>query len=226
MRQQTIRAVAGVLVLIVATMLSLTGCGQKPVSQPDAGDPSTVGGTAAPNSGGGTAQLGPGAAINDLSFTGTITVDDESYALTGWVLGNKVRFERSNDEDTAYTVIDGDAKIAAMWTKKDGIGVKVIAASTLVTESPVFWARVCAGIPDSMASKETLDGVACRVITIPSDSGDGGTVWIAEQTGLPVRVENESSSGGKTVITYTSITLGSPSADVFSLPGNITFTGP
>jgi outer membrane lipoprotein-sorting protein len=67
----------------------------------------------------------------------------------------------------------------------------------------------------------TYDGVSCKVLMIQKSDGKGETkMWIREDYGIPVRIENND-AGISTIIEYKNLKVGSVPAEMFQLPAEV-----
>lgn len=217
-------ALASAVTLVLAALL-VTGCGDKAeLSQPQPSAPSTAVTPPSAPTDEIAALLQKGAAVQTLSFEGTMSSGKVSYAVKGWVLGKKARLERTLDGTTMNVLYDFDAKAAWIWGKGSKTGTKS-AAPAMVSESPAWWAGVLAPQPWKTNQSGELGGAPCRIVGyVYSGSGDtvDTTLWIAEDTGLPVQLE-ANLNGVTTKYSYTRVAIAAPAGDLFVVPSDVTF---
>jgi outer membrane lipoprotein-sorting protein len=78
--------------------------------------------------------------------------------------------------------------------------------------------------PDLAANTEsaTLDGVRCKVVTLPGEGNEGTTkMWIREDYGIPVRIETSLPEGGNMVMEYKNVKIEPLPAETFQLPAGV-----
>jgi outer membrane lipoprotein-sorting protein len=69
---------------------------------------------------------------------------------------------------------------------------------------------------------EILDGVRCKVVTLPGEGDEGTTkMWIREDYGIPVRIEMLLPEGGNMVMEYKNIKMEQLPAETFQLPAGV-----
>jgi len=219
------------VILLIATLLLLSGCGGGDKKAPDKPAAPAASAPAAPAKSAMAAEETIAAimmkAKNAPGFSYDMVMTAPGFANTSklWSNKDKMRVENSFEGKKMITIVDGD--LTYMYNPDENTAMKfsgknLPAGMEGKPENPADYQDNA--VKDSIKSLETVvyEGVKCRVITF-IDKEDGATakMWLREDYGLPMKQEIISKKGEKMTIEYKNMKIGAQSADLFKLPAGV-----
>lgn len=167
--------------------------------------------------------------IDGLSYDYTITASDMVLDGKVWMLGKKMKTESVMDGQKIISYIDGDTNSAIIYYPDQNSATKSSAGQAedqnAGSETPLDYTS---GIDQTTVKEmETVvyDGTKCRVVEVTDKENKAVTkMWIREDYGIPMRIESSDPTGGKFVMEYKNMKIGSITTDVFQLPTGVKIT--
>ncbi|KUO72320.1 MAG: hypothetical protein APF81_21700 [Desulfosporosinus sp. BRH_c37] len=142
-----------------------------------------------------------------------------------WMQGTKMKFEVAVEGQNMITFIDGDSIIGYNPDQKTAFKLSIDKAKQAKT--PNDYLKEANSQTDKIKSQGTIvyEGVKCRVISLAGPDGKEITkMWIREDYGIPVRVENVGPDGNKSVLEYKNMKVGPLPEATFKLPDGVKVT--
>ncbi|WP_347488797.1 hypothetical protein ABDB91_16635 [Desulfoscipio sp. XC116] len=155
-----------------------------------------------------------------------LTVEDIIVRGKMWAHGDNVKNETTAEGQKIIMLSDGNTfysynpaeNTAIKYTDEDMQG------DSDEIDTPLDYTEDVDG-EDVITELETVnhEGVKCRVLLArEKDSQDEAKMWVREDCGLPVRVEETDANGTKSVMEYKNLEVGALPADIFELPADVT----
>ncbi|RJQ26825.1 MAG: outer membrane lipoprotein carrier protein LolA [Peptococcaceae bacterium] len=216
--------------LAVILSLALAGCGGSgpPSAGPQAEkQPTAQEKTGQPGKEGSVADLfAKGQTTSGMSYEYILTTASGVMKGKVWLQGNKIKTDATVAGKQMISFFDGDSNTIVTYYPDQNKAVKLSAdkqPKTVLTPG-----EYTGGVDLNKAKVlETVDydGVRCRVVAVSgAGSGEEVRMWVREDYGLPIRVEVASAAGGKTVMEYKNLQVGSLPPDTFKLPAGVEVT--
>jgi len=170
-----------------------------------------------------------GGKIDGLSYDYTATTSDMTMNGKVWMQGKKMKTESTIGGENVVSFFDGDTNTVIIYNPAEKTAMKMSAGQAedqkAISDTPVDYASDI----DQTSVKEletvVYEGVKCRVVEVTEkDSQAVAKMWIREDYGIPMRVESTDPTGGKFVMEYKNMKVGSIGADVFQLPAGVEVT--
>jgi outer membrane lipoprotein-sorting protein len=173
--------------------------------------------------------LAKGQKIDGLAYDYNITAGGMTVSGKTWMMGKMMKTESTVGGENIFTYVDSTANTVTIYNVNQKTATKMTAVQAenqnTVSETPLDYNS---GIDQATVKElETVvyDGVKCRVVEVTDkDSKSVTKMWIREDHGIPMRIESTDPTGGKFVMEYKNMKIGSLSADVFQLPSGINIT--
>lgn len=170
-----------------------------------------------------------GQKIDGLSYDYSITASDMTMNGKVWLQGKKMKTESTMGGENVISFFDGATNTVIIYNPTQNSAMKMTAGQAdeqkAVADTPLDYTS---GIDQtSIKELETVvyDGVKCRVVEITDkDSKTVSKMWIREDYGIPMRIESTEPAGGKFVMEYKNMKMGSIAADVFQVPAGAQVT--
>ena len=151
---------------------------------------------------------------------------DGGQVLAGrlWMSSNKLRTEsdQGNHDATAIFIHNGSKGYSYMYTSGQKQALKVTDSQPIEGINPM---QVLLKVPENIPilGKEICDGAGSVLVQYKQD-GVENRVWLAEDHGLPLRIES-TYDNSTTVIEYKNYRFEELSADCFELPPGMEVVG-
>lgn len=214
-----------VLLVVVLSGAILAGCGgNKDAGSQQAGQPSQSAKSETISD-----IFAKGGKIDGLSYDYIITATDMTMNGKVWMQGKKMKTESTMGEENVVTFFDGDTNTVIIYNPAQNTAMKMAPGQAeeqkVISDTPVDYTSDI----DTTSVKEletvVYEGVKCRVIeTTEKESKAVTKMWVREDYGIPMRVESTDPTGGKFVMEYKNMKVGSIGADVFQLPAGVEVT--
>ncbi|HWR40709.1 MAG TPA: hypothetical protein VN611_14540 [Patescibacteria group bacterium] len=155
------------------------------------------------------------------------------YVMTGkdmqmngkmWIAGKKIRNEVTVQNMKMVSIIDGEAKVAYNYNADQKMAMKVSLDKAKVADGPDHFTRDADLTRFKVLESTVYEGVKCKVVTRDDPENKiKAKMWIREDYGLPMRVENEVNDE-KMVIEYKNLQVGPLPPETFTLPADVKVT--
>ncbi|WP_421072288.1 LolA family protein [Pelotomaculum propionicicum] len=170
-----------------------------------------------------------GEKIDGMSYDYSVTASDMSMNGKVWMQGKKMKTESTMGGENVVSFFDGDTNTVIIYNPAEKTAMKMSAGQAeeqnAISDTPVDYTS---GIDKtSIKELETVvyEGVKCRVVEVTEkDSKTVTKMWLREDYGIPMRIESTDPTGGKFVMEYKNMKIGSIAADVFQLPAGVQVT--
>lgn len=170
-----------------------------------------------------------GSKVDGLSYDYTMTASDATVTGKVWLQGKKMKSETTVAGQNVVMYVDGDNNTMIMYYPAEKTAMKITSEQAeeqnTLSDTPLDYTSDID--QTSMKELETVvyDGVKCRVVEVTEkDSKTVAKMWIREDYGIPVRIESTDAQGGKFVMEYKNVKVGSIEASVFELPAGVSVT--
>lgn len=159
-----------------------------------------------------------------LEYYYEYTVDSTDGKMEGklWTKGKNMRVEINVDGMESIIIFNLDKGEAYNYIPAEKMAIK-LDMNTLVNMYQD---------PDELIDDDKLDeiktveyityqGMKCVVFTTEDDEGTKSKLWISEQYGIPLRVEEVEADGHTTVVEYKNLKVGPQPGNLFELPAGV-----
>lgn len=207
--------------LILAVSISLSGCGSKEADLPE---PAANGDSAPEETEENLADIIlRGKQVQSMSYEYVLTMPGANMEGKVWLQGNKMKSEMILEGLTVITIFDGDDGAVYTYYPGENQAMKIQGEkSEQMADSPLDYTESVDVDIAVIAESVTLDGVRCKVVTMPGEGDEGTTkMWIREDYGIPVRIETSLPEGGNMVMEYKNIKIEPLPAGTFQLPAGV-----
>ncbi len=220
------------LVIILALILLMSGCGGKetpppaastpepapaPAETPQAPPPST------PAEDSVAAIFAKGEKIDGLYFEFVMTVGSEKAEGKTWTEGKLLRNDILADGQVISSIIDMEQGVAYTYMPDQNMAMKINIdmVDTEGFQNPTEYTGNIDPTVLDIVETTTYEGLKCIVMVLVNTQGQEELkMWVSEEYGIPVRVETME-GGIKTIIEYKNLKVGPIAADVFQVPQGV-----
>jgi len=167
-----------------------------------------------------------GKKVEGMSYDYTMTSKDISMSGKVWLQGKKMKTESTFEGQKMISFIDGDTNTFITYYPDQNTAMKISSPPTdRQTETPTDFTSDIDTTKVKVLETTVYDGVKCRVLEVTEkDNKTLVKMWVREDYGIPIRVESTDPDGGKFVMEYKNLQVGSIPADVFQLPAGVEVT--
>lgn len=217
------------LLVLTLAVFSLAGCGGNK-QESDSGDSqATVSTGQELTKGDGQVSvkdlLAKGRQIKGMSCDYIFTAEGITMQGKMWVQGDKVKNETTAEGQRIIMIFDGSTFYS--YNPAENMAIKFsdddLQGDSDEVETPLGYTEDIDN-DEVITELETVnyEGVKCRVLSVKDkDSRDETKMWVREDYGIPVRVEEKDAGGTTSVIEYKNIVVGALPADTFKLPAGV-----
>ncbi|MFH0847119.1 MAG: DUF4412 domain-containing protein [Chloroflexota bacterium] len=225
--------IVGALVAVLVTITLLAGCGggktitptagpspekTSPVATPRPSTPVTPEPTQTKSGDTLSEILGRAQNVTSLKYTLVITQPGvPAISTVTWVKKNKMRMEMSFQGIAAIGLVDLDAQTMYTYIPSQNIAVKtsVDQASKPATQEV---SSIADYNPKNLGT-ESINGVVCYILEYNFE-GNVSKMWISQDRGLPVKVE-QTTTEGKTISEFKDYDFSDIPDSMFELPAGV-----
>lgn len=218
------------IILILACLLTLslfTACGGKQTETSGAAPGQTS--TAAP--GNNTSQAQDSASEEsiarlfskgknlEIQYDFTAISPDGKVEGKQYIKGKQIRHEMSLEGQKYIWLVNFEKGEAYNYIPAEKIAMKMnFDEMRDMLQDPTDYLEDVDFQNASIIESATYEGIECKVVLNKDADGTETKLWIAEQYGIPLRVEETDSDGDKVIVEYKNIKAGSISDDLFVIP--------
>lgn len=151
-------------------------------------------------------------AIKEIHFEFIVTRDGkEEMSGKTWIQGNRFKNELTMEGATESYIGDPDKDVTYVYSdaRKEGMITDFQSSMTDMLFSPAKILSVVEDCPAKIAGTETYDGRKCKVIVITYEEGQEAKMWVWEEHGVPLRVEDKSEAQGDMILEFKNVAVGS-----------------
>ena len=155
----------------------------------------------------------------DMVMTTSASGTPMDMAAKVWFKGTMMKAEATASGVQAITYLNLTDKTAIAYVPSQNMATRISLGQVPLSLDQTDLSSLLKYNPD-MLGTETLDGKLCTVISYSSDESGTSKMWIWQEKGLPLRIE-QNSPEHKMVITFNNYDFSDIPDSEFALPPNV-----
>ncbi|MFZ7102915.1 MAG: LolA family protein [Peptococcaceae bacterium] len=161
----------------------------------------------------------------ELAFDFTAVTPDATVEGKQWIKGKKFRNEITIEGETLIMIVDFDKEESYQYIPAENMAIKMdISEAADLYQDPEEYLENEDFQNAQIIETTTYEGLKCQVVFHEDPDGTATKLWVSEEYGIPLRIEEVDHEGGQTQVEYKNIKTGPLSDNLFQLPAGVEVT--